>query len=65
MIHVLKKVKYRFKNLKEDVLMIAKDVLDVKTDKRVEIVDVTPQLESALIKTGMKTGVLNVFSRQL
>jgi|GEM_PF-6256099 thiamine phosphate synthase YjbQ (UPF0047 family) len=65
MIHVLKKVKYRFKNLKEDVLMIVKDVLDVKTDKRVEIVDVTPQLESALIKTGMKTGVLNVFSRQL
>lgn len=44
---------------------IVKDVLDVKTEKRVEIVDITPQLKSALIKTGMKTGVVHVFSRQL
>ena len=44
---------------------IIKDVLDVETDKRVEIIDITPQLKSALIKTGMKTGIVHVFSRQL
>lgn len=42
---------------------IVKDVLDVETDKRVEIVDITPQLKSALVKTGMKTGVVHVFSK--
>ena len=42
---------------------IIKDVLDVETDKRVEIIDITPQLKSALVKTGMKTGVVHVFSK--
>lgn len=42
---------------------IVKDVLDVETDKRVEIIDITPQLKSALIKTGMKTGIVHVFSK--
>ena len=42
---------------------IVKDVLDVETDKRVEIIDITPQLKSALVKTGMKTGVVHVFSK--
>lgn len=42
---------------------IIKDVLDVETDKRVEIIDITSQLKSALVKTGMKTGVVHVFSK--
>ncbi|MCE7699423.1 MAG: secondary thiamine-phosphate synthase enzyme YjbQ [Methanobacterium paludis] len=42
---------------------IVKDILDVKTNERVEILDITPQLKAALIKTGIKTGLVTIFSR--
>ncbi len=42
---------------------IIKDILDLKTNQRVEIIDITPQLKTALKKTGIKTGIVTIFSR--
>ena len=42
---------------------VMKDILDVKTHQRVEIIDITPQLKTALKRTGIKTGLVTIFSR--
>ena len=42
---------------------IIKDILDVKTNQRAEIINITPQIKTALTKTGIKTGIVNIFSR--
>ncbi len=40
-----------------------RDVVDIKTSNRVEIRDITPQVQDVLKKSQIETGLVNVFSR--
>ncbi len=40
-----------------------RQVFDLKTDKRIEILDITPEIHSIIKNSSIKTGIVNVFSR--
>lgn len=40
-----------------------REILEVKTSQRVEIADITREVEGVLAHTGVKNGLLNVYSR--
>lgn len=40
-----------------------REIIDVKTSQRVEIQDITSEVEGALARTDVKEGLLNVYSR--
>jgi len=41
----------------------ARDILEIRTQQRLEIQDITTELEGILSRSGVKDGLLNVFSR--
>jgi secondary thiamine-phosphate synthase enzyme len=40
-----------------------RQVFDLKTNNRTEILDITPEIHSIVKNTGIKTGIVNIFSR--
>lgn len=42
---------------------MVKDSVDIRTSRRVEIVKITDKLDNALKKSGIKSGIMNVFTK--
>ena len=40
-----------------------REVIDLKTDERIEILDITPEIQFIVAKSSCKTGIVNVYSR--
>ena len=40
-----------------------REVIDLKTDKRVEIIDITPEIQSIIREKQLENGIVNIYSR--
>lgn len=43
--------------------MIKREILDVETHERVEVMDITSQVKDAVDKSGIKNGIVSIFTR--
>ncbi len=40
-----------------------REIIDLKTDKRVEIIDITPEIQSIIREKQLENGIVNIYSR--